>query len=77
MNFHGTKKIIVTDGFHDLWHGTKKLLSVGFEILGLAELWYKVAQNPNTCVLNWKQCTPVKAKEDALQYIKMYVAGVL
>ena len=38
MNFHGTKKIIVTDGFHDLWHGTKKLLSVGFEILGLAEL---------------------------------------
>jgi len=26
--------------------------------------------------LNWKQRTTVKAVEDALQYIKLYVAGV-
>ena len=26
--------------------------------------------------MNWKQHTAVKAVEDALQYIKMYVAGV-
>ena len=27
-------------------------------------------------LLNWKQRTAVKAVEDALKYIKMYVAGV-
>ena len=27
--------------------------------------------------LNWKQRTAVKAVEDALKYIKMYVTGVL
>ena len=26
--------------------------------------------------MNWKQCNAGKAIEDALQYIKMYVAGV-
>ena len=36
----------------------------------------KVAYNPNTCFLNWKQRTAGKAVEDALQYIKMYVAEV-
>ena len=42
----------------------------------LSELRYKVAYNPNTFFLNWKQRTAGKAVEDALQYIKMYVAGV-
>ena len=42
----------------------------------LPELRYKVAYNPNTFFLNWKQRTAGKAVEDALQYIKMYVAGV-
>ena len=37
---------------------------------------YKVAYNPNAFFLNWKQRTAGKAVEDALQYIKMYVAGV-
>ena len=37
----------------------------------LSELQYKVAYNPN-----WKQCTAGIAVEHALQYIKMYVAGV-
>ena len=41
-----------------------------------SELRYKVAYNPNTFYLNWKQRTARKAIEDALQYIKMYVAGV-
>ena len=40
----------------------------------LSELRHKVAYNPNT--LNWKQRTAGKAVEDALQYIKMYVARV-
>ena len=35
-----------------------------------------VPYNPNTFFLNWKQRTAGKAVEDALQYIKMYVAGV-
>ena len=42
----------------------------------LSELWYKVAYNPNTFFLNWKQRTAGKAVEDALQYIKMCAAGV-
>ena len=42
----------------------------------LSELWYKVAYNPNTFFLNWKQRAAGKAVEDALQYIKMYVGGV-
>ena len=42
----------------------------------LSELRYKVAYNPNTFFLNWKQRTAGKAVEDALQYIKMYVVGV-
>ena len=42
----------------------------------LSALRYKVAYNPNTLFLNWKQLTAGKAIEDALQYIKMYVAGV-
>ena len=42
----------------------------------LSELRYMVAYNPNTFFLNWKQRTAGKAVEDALQYIKMYVAGV-
>ena len=42
----------------------------------LSELRYKVAYNPNTFFLNWKQRTAGKAVEDALQYIKMSVAGV-
>ena len=42
----------------------------------LSELRYKVPYNPNTFFLNWKQRTAGKAVEDALQYIKMYVAGV-
>ena len=42
----------------------------------LSEVRYKVAYNPNTFFLNWKQRTARKAVEDALQYIKMYVAGV-
>ena len=37
---------------------------------------YKVAYNPNSFFLNWKQRTAGKAVEDALQYIKVYVAGV-
>ena len=32
--------------------------------------------NLNTFFLNWKKRTAAKAVEDALQYIKMYVAGV-
>ena len=42
----------------------------------LSELWSKVAFNSNTFFLNWKQWIAVKAVEDALQYIKMYEAGV-
>ena len=42
----------------------------------LSELRYKVAYNPNTFFLNWKQRTAGKAVEDALQYIKMCAAGV-
>ena len=42
----------------------------------LSELRYKVAYNPNTFFLNWKQRTAGKAVDDALQYIKMHVAGV-
>ena len=42
----------------------------------LSQLQYKVAYNPNTFSLNWKQRTAGRAVEDALQYIKMYVAGV-
>ena len=42
----------------------------------LSELRYKVAYNPNTLLLNWKQRTAGKAVEDVLHYIKMYVAGV-
>ena len=42
----------------------------------LSKLWSKVAFNSNTFYLNWTQWTVVKAIEDALQYIKMYVAGV-
>ena len=42
----------------------------------LSEPRYKVAYNPNTFFPNWKQRTAGKAVEDALQYIKMYVAGV-
>ena len=41
-----------------------------------SELRYKVAYNPNTFFLNWKQRTAGKAVDDALQYIKMHVAGV-
>ena len=42
----------------------------------LAELRYKVAYNPSTFFLNWKQRTAGNAVKDALQYIKMYVAKV-
>ena len=42
----------------------------------LSELRYKAAYNPNIFFLNWKQRTAGKAVEDALQYIKMYVAEV-
>ena len=42
----------------------------------LYELRYKVAYNPNAFFLNWKQRTAGKAVEDALQYLKMYEAGV-
>ena len=42
----------------------------------LSELRYKVAYNPNTFFLNWRQRRAEKAVWDALQYIKMYVAGV-
>ena len=42
----------------------------------LSQLRYKVAYNPNTFFVNWKQRTAGKAVEDALQYIVMYVAGV-
>ena len=38
--------------------------------------FFHLAYNPNTFFLNWKQRTAGKAVEDALQYIKMYVAGV-
>ena len=36
----------------------------------------KVAYNPNAFFLNWKHLKAGKAVEDALQYIRMYVAGV-
>ena len=42
----------------------------------LSELWYEVASNLNTFFLSWKQQTAVKVVEIALQYIKMYAAGV-
>ena len=42
----------------------------------LSELQYKVAYNPNNFSLNWKQSAAGRAVEDALQYIKMYVAAV-
>ena len=42
----------------------------------LSELRYKVAYNLNAFFLNWKQRTAGKAVEDALQYLKMYEAGV-
>ena len=42
----------------------------------ISELQCKVAYNPNTFSLNWKQRTAEKAVDDALQYIKMYVEGV-
>ena len=41
----------------------------------LSELRCKVAYNPNTFFLNWKQREAGKAVEDALQYINMYLAG--
>ena len=33
-------------------------------------------QTSDVFYMNWKQCTARKAVEDALQYIKMYLAGV-
>ena len=42
----------------------------------LSELRYKVAYNPNTFFLNWKQRSAEKAVEDALKHNKMYVAAV-
>ena len=39
MNFHGTKKLIKMVS-HDPWHGTEKLLSMGFEILGIDLAWF-------------------------------------
>ena len=42
----------------------------------LFELWYEVASNLNTFFLSWKQRTAVKVVENALEYIKMYAAGV-
>ena len=33
-------------------------------------------QTSDIFFMNWKQCSAGKAVEDALQYIKMYVAGV-
>ena len=42
----------------------------------LSELCYEVVYNLNNFFLNLKQRTAVKAIEDALRYIKMYVAGV-
>ena len=36
MNFHEIKKLLQIAS-HDLWHGNKKLLSLGFEILGLGD----------------------------------------
>ena len=42
----------------------------------LSELWYEVESNLNTFFLSWKQQTAVKVIEIALQYIKMYAAGV-
>ena len=33
-------------------------------------------QTSDVFFMNWKQCTAGKAIEDALRYIKMYVAGV-
>ena len=42
----------------------------------LSELRYKVAYKPNTFFLNWKQSKAGKAIENALQYMKKYVAGV-
>ena len=42
----------------------------------LFELWYEVASNLNSFFLSWKQRTAVKVVENALQYIKMYAAGV-
>ena len=42
----------------------------------ISELQCKVAYKQNTFFLNWKQRTAGKVIEDALQYIKMYVAGV-
>ena len=42
----------------------------------LSELWYEVASNLKTFFLSWKQRTAVKVVENALQYIKMYAAGV-
>ena len=52
------------------------LVLISAKMLERSELWYKVACNLNTFFSNWKQLTAVKAVEDALQYIKMYVAGV-
>ena len=42
----------------------------------LSELSYEVASNISTFFLSWKQRTAVKVVENALQYIKMYAAGV-
>ena len=42
----------------------------------LSELRYKVAYNPNTFFLNWKQRSAEKAVEDALKHNKMYVTAV-
>ena len=42
----------------------------------LSELRHKVAYNPNTFFPNWKQRTAGKAVDYALQYIKIYIAGV-
>ena len=53
-----------------------RIISRGSVVSVLSELRYKVAYNPNTFFVNWKQRTAGKAVEDALQYIKMYEAGV-
>ena len=42
----------------------------------LSELRYEVASNLNTFFLGWNQRTAVNVVENALQYIKMYAAGV-
>ena len=44
MNFHGTKKLLLTVS-HELWAQNQKLFSMGIEIMGLGIRYVAVLNN--------------------------------